>query len=157
MSGWFADAGIAVMGPFPPRPGGVSVQCGLLADFLEEAGARVTRLNTDVAALRSSKLGRALLPAAQVANLVRHLRRTRSSWQILHVHVASWWGFMPAVVGLLGRGQAKRLVVSYHGGEAAAFLDRWGALACAVLRRYDALLALTPTQARLFRARGSRG
>lgn len=154
MSEWFAGAGIAVMGPFPPRPGGVSVQCGLLADLLEEAGARVTRLNTDVPALRSAKMGRGLLPAAQVANLLRHLRRTRARWQILHVHAASWWGFMPAVVGLLGRGQAKRLVVSYHGGEAAAFLDRWGALACAVLRRYDVLLALTPTQSRLFRARG---
>lgn len=154
MSGSFADAAIAVMGPFPPRPGGVSVQCGLLADLLEEAGARVTRLNTDVPALRSSKAGRMLLPAAQVANLVRSLLRNRAGWQILHVHAASWWGFMPAVVGLLGRGQAKRLVISYHGGEAAAFLDRWGALACAVLRRYDALLALTPTQSRLFQAHG---
>ncbi len=94
------------------------------------------------------------LPLGQVASLTRQLRQTRPSWQVLHVHAASWWGFMPAMVGLQGRGRGKRLVISYHGGEAAAFLDRWGALAQAVLRRYDALLALTPTQARLFRGCG---
>ncbi len=151
----FQGAGIAILGPFPPRPGGVSVQCGILADCLEDAGARVTRINTDLPWLRGKgRAGRLLLPPAQVLAVARRLYATRREWQVLHVHAASWWGFMPAVVGLLARRWGKRLALSYHGGEAAAFLYRYGWLARPVLRRYDALLALTPTQARLFAQHG---
>ncbi len=151
MTSPFFDAGIAILGPFPPRPGGVSVQCAILADCLERDGARVTRVNTDLPRLRQQgRAGRLLLPLAQVFAIARQLRATRADWQVLHVHAASWWGFMPAVVGLLSRGWGKRLVLSYHGGEAAAFLARLGWLARPLLQRYDALLALTPSQARLF-------
>lgn len=151
----FHDAGIAILGPFPPRPGGVSVQCAILADCLENAGARVTQVNTDLPRLRGrGRIGRLLLPPAQMLAVARRLYATRRDWQVLHVHAASWWGFMPAVMGLLARRWGKRLTLSYHGGEAAAFLARYGWLARPVLRRYDALLALTPTQARLFAQHG---
>ncbi len=145
-------ARIAILGPFPPRPGGVSVQCAMLADKLEAAGARVTRINTDVQALRGRGGWRkGLMPPAQVASVIRELRRTRDQWDILHVHAASWWGFMPAVLGLQARRWGKRLVVTYHGGEAAQFMARHGRLAAGALRRYHALLTLTPTQAAIFR------
>lgn len=151
----FDDSGVAILGPFPPRPGGVSVQCAILADCLERAGAGVTRVNTDLPRLRQKgKIGRLLLPPAQVLAIARQLHAAGGDWQALHVHAASWWGFMPAVMGLLARRRGARLVLSYHGGEAAAFLSRFGWLARPVMRRYDALLALTPTQARLFGQHG---
>ncbi|RME84671.1 MAG: glycosyltransferase family 1 protein [Caldilineae bacterium] len=153
-SSLFAGVGIAVMGPYPPRPGGVSIQCEMLAALLAAAGARVTRLNSDLPALRRRKLGRWLLPGAQVLALGWRLWRTRYRWQILHIHAASWWGFMPAVVGLTARVWGKRVVVTYHGGEAARFLARWGWLARPVLRRAHVLITLTPMQAGIFRAHG---
>lgn len=155
MTSPFFGAGVAILGPFPPRSGGVSVQCGILADCLEGDGARVTQVNTDLPRLRQrGRFGRLLMPPTQLFAIVRQLRASRGQWQVLHVHAASWWGFMPAVMGLLARRWGKRLVLSYHGGEAAAFLSRYGWLARPTLRRYDALLALTPTQARLFGQHG---
>ena len=146
------EARIAILGPFPPRPGGVSVQCAILADELEAAGARVTRINTDVPALRQRGGWRkGLLPLAQVIGVHRELRRTRDAWDILHVHAASWWGFMPAVLGLQARRWGKRLALTYHGGEAAQFMARYGRFAAGVLARYHALLTLTATQRQIFR------
>ena len=149
------DARIAILGPFPPRPGGVSVQCAILSDKLEAAGARVTRINTDVPTLRGRGGWRkGLRPPAQVASVIRELRRTRGQWDVLHVHAASWWGFMPAALGLQARRWGKRLVITYHGGEAAQFMARRGRFASGVLRRYHVLLTLTPTQSAIFRRYG---
>ncbi len=147
-------ARVAILGPFPPRPGGVAVQCAILTEALAGEGARVTRINTDLPGWRGGGWRKALFPAAQIAHVVREMRRTRDQWDILHVHAASWWGFMPAVAGLRARPWGKRLVVTYHGGEAAAFMARYGFLARPALIRYHALLTLTPTQAAIFRAYG---
>jgi len=155
MNSQFTGKGIAVLGPFPPRPGGVSVQCAILAEKLQGAGANVTRINTDVPSLRSwGRVGRWLLPLAQIATLFRQMWRTRKQWDILHVHPASWWGFMPAVVGLMAKRWGKRLVISYHGGSIAEFFADWTWLVLPVLRRYDAILALIPTHARVFEQYG---
>lgn len=155
MNSAWEELEIAIMGPFPPRPGGVSVQCAILARQLAVAGARVTAINTDIPWLRQKgRLGKLALPLAQIAGVAGRMFRSRHRWRVLHVHAASWWGFMPALVGLLAAGRGKRLVLSYHGGEAAAFLQNWGWLARPVLRRYDAVLTLTPTQAAIFRDHG---
>jgi phenylacetate-CoA ligase len=58
---------------------------------------------------------------------------------------------MPAALGLQARRWGKRLVITYHGGEAAQFMVRYGRFATGVLRRYHALLTLTATQADIFR------
>ena len=151
MKSRFVGKGIAVLGPFPPRPGGVSMQCATLADQLQNAGANVTRINTDVPSLRQrGRWGRWLLPFAQIPSLLWRMWRTRQQWDILHVHSASWWGFMPAVVGLLAKSWGKRLVLSYHGGSIAKFFTGWTWLVRPVLRRYDKILALTLTHARIF-------
>ena len=146
---------VAILGPFPPRPGGVSMQCAILADALAQSGASVTRITTDVPGLRGrGRLRKGVFPLAQMSQITRQLHHTRDNWDILHVHVASWWGFMPAVLGLRARGWGKRLVVTYHGGEAAQFMARHGRWAAHVLSRYQALLTLTPTQAAIFRRYG---
>ncbi|MCO6451738.1 MAG: glycosyltransferase family 4 protein [Caldilineales bacterium] len=151
----YRGRGVAILGPFPPRPGGVSVQCEILASCLAAAGAQVTRINSDAPEIRRrGRAGKLLLPFAQVISIWRQMRRTRANWQVLHVHAASWWGFMPAVLALSARRWRTRLVISYHGGEAARFLSRWGWLAQPVLRRYDTVLTLTPTQARVFAGHG---
>ena len=148
----FSHLRLAILGPFPPRPGGVSIQCQTLAHLLSEAGAQVTTINTDVPGVRSrGRAGRAMLPAAQMMHISQTLRRTRQQWDVLHVHAASWWGFMPAVLGLQARGWGKKLVLTYHGGEVARFMARHGKFAATILRRYHHLLALTPTQAAVFR------
>jgi len=152
--GVWSRARIAILGPFPPRPGGVSVQCATLAEALEQQGARVVRLNTDVPRWRGHGWRRGAFPLVQIAHVMQALRSTREQWDILHVHAASWWGFMPAVLGLMAGRWGKRLVVTYHGGEAATFMARYGRFARSILGRYHVLLTLTPTQADIFRSYG---
>ncbi|NOX60992.1 MAG: glycosyltransferase family 4 protein [Chloroflexi bacterium] len=154
MESLFEGASIAVLGPFPPRPGGVSVQCGILAERLQAEGANLTRIDTAAAAVRRrGRSAKPLLPLAQMISITRQLR-SRSRWEIVHVHAASWWGFMPAVLAARFRDRIERLVVTYHGGEAESFMAKWGWLARPTLRRYDALLTLTSTQARIFENHG---
>ncbi len=153
----FRGLRIAILGPFPPRPGGVSIQCATLATSLQEAGARVIRINTDVPGVRArGRAGKLMMPGAQVTHISQALRRTRHQWDVLHVHAASWWGFMPAVLGLQALAWGKNMVLTYHGGEAERFMARHSRFVTPVLRRYDHLLTLTPTQAAIFARYGLR-
>ena len=63
----FRQARIAVVGPFPPRPGELSGQTELLCRPLQDEGVWVQRVNTDVPGVRRLPLiGIHLLPMAQV-------------------------------------------------------------------------------------------
>lgn len=146
---------LAVVGPLPPRPGGVSVQTQSLAAAWRGEGVEVVVVNTDLPALRRwGLLGRALFPLVQPPALAWKLRRTRGC-QIAHVQAASYWGFMPAVVAallkpFLGWG----LVVTYHGHQAERFLRRLGWLARWTLARADAVITLSGWAGERFRAAG---
>lgn len=147
---------MAVVGPLPPRPGGVSVQTQSLAAAWQGEGVDVVVVNTDLPALRRlGPLGRALFPFVQPLALAWHLWRRTRGCQIVHVQAASHWGFMPAVVAalckpFLGWG----LVVTYHGHQAERFLGRLGWLARWALARADATITLSGWAGERFRAAG---
>ena len=54
-------------------------------------------------------------------------------YDVLHIHACSYWGMVPAVFGVIaGKLWRKRIVITYHGGEAAeyfakhvGFVKRW--------------------------------
>ena len=147
---------LAVVGPLPPRPGGVSVQTQSLAAAWRSEGLEVVLVNTDLPALRRvPALGRTLLPVAQPLALAWRLWRRTRHCPIVHVQAASSWGFMSVVVAamlkpLLGW----RLVVTYHGHQAEAFLQRWGSLVRRVLGRADTTITLSPWAGARFAAAG---
>jgi glycosyltransferase involved in cell wall biosynthesis len=140
----FRRARIAVVGPFPPRMGELSGQTELLCRLLQEEGAWVQRVNTDVPGVRRLPwIGVHLLPIAQVVMLCWRLLAAVPRSDVLHVHAASHWGFyLPVVLAwLLGRLGRRRVVVTYSGGMARSFVTRSWRLVVPLLRRMDGLAA----------------
>lgn len=54
-------------------------------------------------------------------------------YDVLHIHACSYWGMLPVFFGVIaGKLNSKKIVITYHGGEAekyfakhAAFVQRW--------------------------------
>lgn len=117
---------VCIVSPFPPRKGGVAVQAGLLARYLERSGVKVLRVDTNLQCLRARGLGPLRLALQPWVVLVRMLRQMPRC-DVVHFHAASFWGYMPTFIGVpLARLFRKRSVVSYHGGMGPRFLDRCG-------------------------------
>jgi phenylacetate-CoA ligase len=135
---------IAVVGPFPPRPGDLSEQTELLCRLLHAEGAWVQPVNTDVPGVRRlPRLGVHLLPIAQVLALCWRLLVALPRSDLLHVQAASYWGFyLPVVMALLfGKLGRRRVVITYSGGMARLFVPRSWRPLLPLLRRADGLAA----------------
>lgn len=65
-------------------------------------------------------------------------------YDVLHMHGCSEWGMLPVVYGVIaGKIWRKRIIVTYHGGEAAAYLAKHGAFARRWLKRADRVIVLS--------------
>lgn len=136
----FDNLRVCVVGPFLPRPGGVSVQTELLCRFLQKERAVVHRVDTNVENIRQLPLiGHWLLPFAQVLAVLWRLARAVPRSDVIHVQAASYWAFyLPVTLSLLmGRLLRRRVVVSFFGGMAAQFMERHQRWAWPMLRRLD--------------------
>lgn len=111
--------------------GGISVQVDLLKKHLIEDGYIVDVFSTKV------PIWRRLL-------LFFPLRRTAKTYDILHIHCCSGWGFFPAVLGIVvGRSLGKRIILSYHGGSAAVFFAKYPRFVKYWFMRTDINIALS--------------
>lgn len=123
---------------YKPSVGGISGQVGLLQKYLRAEGH-----TTDIFSTKASVLQRLLLPM--------RLLRVARSYDVLHIHCCSGWGFLPAVVGVsVGRWLKKRLVLTYHGGGGEKFFDNHPKLVHHHLTRTDANIVLSGFLAKIF-------
>ena len=154
-----ADLIVCVIGPHYPRPGGVSTQVEALSRSLRADGVTVRSVDTNVRSLRSlGKLGRLLMPAAQLLIVPIRLWKAADGADIIHAHLASYWGFylpMIAVV-LVRRLRGVPAVASYHGGKAAVFVPGNRHTVLPLLERLDALIASSAFTGRVFESLGLR-
>lgn len=142
----FRRARIAVVGPFPPRAGELSGQTELLCRLLQEEGAWVQRVNTDVPSVRRLPgVGIHLLPLVQVLLVCWRLLTVLPRSDLLHVVAASGWGFyLPVVLTLLfGKLGRRRVLITYTGGLARSFVTRSWRSVTWLLRRVDGLAVTT--------------
>lgn len=140
----FVGLRIAVVGPFPPRPGELSDQSELLCRLLESEGARVERISTDAPDIRTRpRVGIHLLPLVQAMLVFWRLLRVLPRCQIVHVQAASSWGFyLPVSMALLlGKLTRRRVVISYFGSLARTWTAQSWRLILPWLRRADAIAA----------------
>ena len=133
---------IALIGPLPPPAGGMGDQMLRLSEMLRREGAEVTVLQTNgtyrpawIASLRGVRAAARLLP------YVAALWRAAGSVDVFHVLASSGWSWhlfaAPAI--LIARLRATPCVVSYHGGEAEAFLARSARLVASTLKAAQAM------------------
>jgi phenylacetate-CoA ligase len=150
---------ICLVSELPPPPGGMAVQARMLTEGLRREGHRVINVRCNALA-HDSPLRK--LPGLRAAiNFVLYLTLLVPGVmraQIVHIFSNSWLGFIlftcPAV--FLARLFRRRLIVHYHGGAAAAFLEKWHWLAVPTLRAAGTLVVPSGFLAEVFRRYGLR-
>lgn len=133
---------ILLVAPAAPPYGGMQLQAELLTKILRADSFRVIQVATNPRlppSVRFIEKLRGVRPFARAALFCIRLWRELAETDVVHVLAASWLYFFlvvyPAV--FLGRLRHKRVVLTYHGGEAERFLSSWAVLARPAFRVAD--------------------
>ncbi len=148
---------ICMVGPHDPRPGGVTTQVETLSRCLRGDGVEVRPVDTNVQALRRlGRPGRWLLPLGQMVAVPWRLWRASRGADLIHVHLASYWGFyLPTLaIALVRRLRRLPVVASYHGGMAEQFVAEQRRRVQALLKPIDVLLTSAQAIAAAFEPLG---
>lgn len=120
--------------------GGIDTQVDLLCDYINHDDWTLDNghyaFEADIFSTKGSPLQR--------ISLFFRLLRVARRYDVLHMHGCSGWGMLPVVYGVIaGKIWRKRIIVTYHGGEAAAYLAKHGAFARRWLKRADRVIVLS--------------
>ena len=124
------------------KVGGISGQVELLKRHLDEDGYIAEIFSTKGTIVR-----RLWMPF--------HLLKIAQSFDVLHIHCCSDWGFFPAVLGIsVGKMLGKRIILSYHGGDAGVFFEKHPRFVKRWLLRTNTNIALSGFVGEEFAKRG---
>lgn len=142
---------VLVVGPVAPPFGGMSIQSALLEQKLRDSGVDARRLATNPTAgilARIRVLRYFVAHAKFLVSLIVHVAQT----DVVHVLGASWFYYFSRVVPsvVVARALNRRVIVNYRGGQADAFLTRYGAWVTFFLARAHVLTVPSPFLARVF-------
>src|SRR5579884_2729141 len=150
---------VAVVAPFPPPAGGMSLQAQKLCARLAGEGIAVERVPTNPTlprALRFSGRIPAVRTAVRAVQYFASLLRSFRKCSVIHHFSASGLYFfvhsVPALV--LGRCMGRHVILNYRGGKAAPFLERWGWIAVPVMRLAHQIAVPSVFLQRIFRSHG---
>jgi phenylacetate-CoA ligase len=148
-----------MVGPHDPRPGGVTTQVETISRCLRGDGVQVRPVDTNVQALRKlGRPGRWLLPLGQMLIVPWRLARATRGADLIHVHLASYWGFYLPMMAISLVRPLRRLpvVASYHGGMAEQFVAAHRRRVQALLTPIGVLLTSAQAIATVFEGLGLR-
>ena len=130
---------ILIIANYRESAGGISGQVKLLYEHLKREGEEVQIFST-----RGKPLMRLLL-------FVK-LFFVASRYDILHIHACSYWGFLPAVYGIIvGKLLQKHIVLTYHGGGGGEFFSAHPKLVRFFLTGTDTNIVLSGYLAEVFK------
>lgn len=150
---------ICVVGPSPPGPDSPGAQTETLWRLLQREDAVVRRAYTDAARIRDLPLiGRWIHPPFQVLIVLWQLLRYVWRVDVIHVLAGSDWDFFLPIVPSLALGKAlrRRVVASFLGSDATAFMSRHEGLMWSLLRRCDGIGVATRFTGEVFERYGLR-
>jgi glycosyltransferase involved in cell wall biosynthesis len=112
--------------------GGISGQVDILRNQLNNKLFRTSILNTKGNIFRRFVLFFTSISSFKKAN-------------VIHVHCCSnWGGFYPAILGIVvGRMTKKKVVLTYHGGDALYFIQKNKKVVLFILKKVDKLIVLS--------------
>lgn len=111
--------------------GGISSQVDLLKKNLTREG-----MECEVFTTNGSLFKRIISPA--------RLFRLGQTYDVFHIHACSNRGFFPAIIGItIGRILNKRVLLTYHGGDAASFFESHPRFIRRFLTKTDANIVLS--------------
>lgn len=129
---------VLIIANYDPNGGGISSQVTQLRNHLVKDGHDV-----EIFSLRTSWLRR--------LTCFGELREKIKNVDVVHVHCCSKVGFYPAVLGItLSKKENKRVVVTYHGGGAEKFFNRWHKVVRCFLMKADVNIVLSGFVAKTF-------
>lgn len=135
---------IAIVSPFPPPYGGISVQAEKLCHLLAESGFHVIEIRTNVQIPRyltfvsRIKGVRTLLRSFFFINDLRKaLHKVDTVYILTGFFNFFFWVTYPAL--LLITLNNKKLVLSAHGGGAKQFFQKYGSLVRSILKKVDVI------------------
>ena len=112
--------------------GGINAQVDLLHAYLNQ--------EEGIAADIFSTKGNPLRRAWQMVKLLCCARK----YAVLHIHACSYWGMVPAVMGVVaGKLWRKRIVITYHGGGAEEYFAKHIQFVKCWLNRADQVVVLS--------------
>lgn len=146
-----------MVAPMPPKIGGITIQADLMIKGLEREGMKVIPIDTILHVLdRKYLLPIRLLLQPWV--IAFKLLNVANKCDIVHVHAASWWGFIPVLIcaPITKWIVRKRLVISFHGGAGHLWLKKWRWLAIPFFNMADAIAVVSPHLKHVFSQYGIR-
>lgn len=112
--------------------GGINAQVDLLHTYLNQEEG----IKADIFSTKGNPLRRCIA----FFQLLCKARR----YDVLHIHACSYWGMVPAVFGVIaGKLWRKRIVITYHGGEAAEYFAKHVGFVKRWLGRADQVIVLS--------------
>lgn len=118
--------------------GGITAQVDWLCSYMHDEGYSVSIFSTKGNPIKRIGLFFKLLWVAR-------------KYDVLHIHGCSEWGMLPVVYGVIaGKIWKKRIIVTYHGGEAAEYFAKRGAFARRWLNRADTVIVLSGFLEKIF-------
>lgn len=147
---------VCVVSPFPPPYGGMAVQARELVERLRGEGLQVEAVKTNADLPRFLSGIKGLRTLARFLIFTIKLQAALRRADVVHLFGASHLFFFlhaaPALV--MARLWRKRTILNYRGGEAEAFLRRWGWLARPIIRLSDELAVPSPFLRSVFARHG---
>lgn len=111
--------------------GGISGQVYFLQMYLQQEGWQV-----DICSTKGNILYRLWL-TLRVFCCAR-------KYDVLHIHACSYWGMLPVIIGVVaGKIWRKRIIITYHGGEAEQFLQKNASWVRRWLKRANQVIVLS--------------
>ena len=130
---------ILLISNYKENKGGISIQVELLQKLLHQE-----ELIADIFSTTGSFAKRLFL-------FFWKLLKSAHKYDILHIHACSYWGFYPLVLGVLvGRLRKKKIIATYHGGDAAVFFRKHPRFVRFFLKRTNVNIVLSPFIGNIF-------
>lgn len=109
----YNDLRICILAPFIPSIGGMTTIAEMQSNHLEKEGVAVFRVKTKTKT------------PFKITAFIKLLRVARQC-DIIHAHCSSYWGFLPTIMAVIaGKIYGIRIVITYHGGRAEDFFNRY--------------------------------
>ena len=129
---------VLIIANYRPSVGGISGQVALLHKYLNKEGFKVDIFSTKARMLSRFKIFYSL---CKIAN----------KYDVLHVHCCSYFGFFPLILGVtIAKKLRKKLICTYHGGDAKRFFRKYTRLVKHYLNRTDHNIVLSGFLANIF-------
>lgn len=150
---------VAIISPFPPPHGGMSLQAQKLSVRLAGEGIAVETVATNPALPRPLRFVQRIPAVRTLIRAVQYLwlliRGVQKATVVHHLSASGLYFFVNSVPALvLGRCMGRPVILNYRGGKAGAFLHGWGWIIVPLMRLAHRIVVPSVFLQKIFHSHG---